>query len=245
MHRILFQIGPVELYSYGLCVALGFLVAAILILKEAKKIGLPSDAIFDCVIAALVGGLTGARLLFVVINWQDFAHSPLRALMFHEGGLAFQGGLVFGILSVLLVARIKGLSFWKVADLFAPYIALGQAVGRIGCFLNGCCYGRVITSGIGVTFPGETVVRIPAQIYSSLSLLGIFLALIALRARRRFDGFVLSMYLILYGVFRFFIAFTRADNPLFFSWLKLSQAISVATILAGIGLYLALRRRGQ
>jgi phosphatidylglycerol:prolipoprotein diacylglycerol transferase len=242
MHRILFQIGPIELHSYGLCVALGFLLAAILILREAKKTGISSDAVFDCVIAALVGGLIGARFLFVVINWQMFLEEPLRALMFYEGGLAFQGGLVGGILAVFIVTKVKKLSFWRVADLLAPYVVLGQAIGRIGCFLNGCCYGKVITKGLGVTYPGETVVRMPSQLYSALGLLVIFLVLIALRERRRFDGFILSMYFVLYGVFRFFIAFTRADNPMIFSWLKLSQAISIGTIILGVGLYFLLKR---
>ena len=243
MHRILFQIGPFTLYSYGLCVAAGFLLAVVLILRDSKKIGISREDLLDCLIAVLVGGLVGGRLLFVLINWRYYLQHPAGVLMLSEGGMAFQGALIMAVFAGAVVTRVKKLSFWKVCDLMAPYIALAQAVGRIGCFLNGCCYGRVIESGIGVIFPADTVMRIPTQVYSSLALLVLFIILFALRERRLFNGYVFTMYVILYSVFRFFMDFLRGDNPPVMYGMKLSQVISLGMFLCGIVMYAVLKSK--
>jgi phosphatidylglycerol:prolipoprotein diacylglycerol transferase len=233
MHRILFEIGPVTVYSYGLLVAAGFLIASVMILSDSRKLGLARDSVFDCLIAILAGGIVGGRLLFVALHWQYYFESPLSIFMLTEGGMAFHGALGGALLAGIITARIKKLPFWKTADLIAPYIALGQAIGRIGCFLNGCCYGKITTSGIGVMFPGESVLRVPTQIYSSFFLLILFIILIKLRSRGIFSGFVFSMYIILYSIFRFFIEFFRGDNPAVLYGLTLAQLISIFLILCG------------
>ncbi len=243
MHRILFQIGPLTFYSYGLLIALGFLLAAFLMTREASKYGASKDDVFDCLIAVLISGLIGGRFLFVAINWQLYSREPLRIFMLQEGGMAIQGSLVTAFITGIVVCRAKKLRFWKMCDLIAPYIALGQAVGRVGCFLNGCCYGKVIVSGLGVTFPGETVLRIPTQVYSSLFLLGIFAALLMFRKKRPFDGSVFVLYMILYALFRFGMDFMRSDNPKIFLGITLAQAISVGIFFCGIAFYFALKRK--
>jgi phosphatidylglycerol:prolipoprotein diacylglycerol transferase len=240
MHRVLFQIGPFTLYSYGLFVAVGFLLSTVLVLRDSEKFGVSRNDVFDCLIVILIGGLIGGRLLFVIINWGYYLRYPLRVFAFYEGGMAIQGALVTAVVSGVLVSRIKKIPFWKVADLIAPYAALGQSMGRIGCFLNGCCYGRIIESGIGVTFPKEAVMRVPTQIYSSLGLLAIFVILMALREKRPFDGYVFAMYLILYSVFRFFIDFLRGDNLVFVFGMRLSQVLSAGLFLCGIVIYVVL-----
>ncbi len=245
MHRVIFEFGPFTLYSYGVMVAVGFLVSAVLILRDSGKAGMSANGVFDFLLAVLIGGLIGGRLLYVLINWGDYYRHPLRAVMFWEGGMAFQGGLVMAIFSGVLVSRIRKLPFWKMSDLIAPYIALGQALGRIGCFLNGCCYGKAIESGIGVIFPGETVMRIPVQVYSSLALLAIFMVLIELRKKRPFDGYIFAMYMILYSIFRFAMDFLRGDNPAVFSGMKLSQIISIGMLLCGIVIYLVASKTGH
>ncbi|MFH1552630.1 MAG: prolipoprotein diacylglyceryl transferase [Candidatus Omnitrophota bacterium] len=243
MYRIIFQIGPFTLYSYGLFVAIGFLLSTILILKDSKRFGIPANDVFDCLIAILIGGLLGGRLLFVFINWGYYSRHLLRAFMFYEGGLAFQGALVAAILAGAVVMRIKKLPFWKTADLIAPYVALGQALGRIGCFLNGCCYGKVVESGIAVTFPQETVMRVPTQLYSSLVLLFIFVILIALSRKRPFDGYVFTAYIILYSIFRFFMDFARGDDLALLYEIKLSQGIAIGMFACGVVMYVFLRKR--
>ena len=240
MHRILFQFGPFTLYSYGLFVAIGFLLSTILILRDSGKFGISRDSVFDCLIAILIGGLIGGRLLFVIINREYYFHHPLRAFMFYEGGMAIQGALVMAVAAGAVTARVKKIPFWRTSDLIAPYIALAQAVGRIGCFLNGCCYGRIIEKGIGVTFPQETVMRVPTQTYSSLVLLAIFALLIALRDRRPFDGYIFAMYMILYSVFRFFMDFFRGDDLALVFGMKLSQVISIGMFVCGVCVYIIL-----
>lgn len=245
MHRILFQIGPFTLYSYGLSVAAAFLLSAGLILRNAKRFGIQKESVFDLLIAILVGGLVGGRLLFAVINWGDFREAPLRAFMIWEGGLAFHGALILGALSGIVAASLKKLPLWKTADLIVPYVALAQAVGRIGCFLNGCCYGRIIEKGIGVTFPGETVLRMPVQLYSSLGLFIIFLILITLREKRPFEGSIFSLYLVLYSFFRFFMDFLRGDELVTFFGVTLSQAISASVFICGAVIFTALLIRSK
>ena len=214
-------------------------------LKDAGKYGFSRDDIFDCLIAVLAGGLLGGRLLFVAINWSHYSSDPLRVLMVQEGGLAFQGALIAGILSGALACRIKKIPFWRAGDLAAPYIALAQSVGRIGCFLNGCCYGRFTNGWLGVTFPGETAARIPTQIYSSVILLGLFMLLVSAARRRHFDGYVLLLYLMLYSAFRFFMDLFRGDDLAGFYFMTLSQAISAAVFVSGALLFLVLRKRAS
>jgi len=242
MHRIILETGPFTLYSYGLLVAVAFILATILIVRDARRYGLSSDAVFDCVIFMFAGGIIGARVLFVALNWRHFSDNILGVLKIYEGGLAFQGALIGGAIAVVTVCVIKRLPIRKVGDLLAPYIALGQSIGRIGCFLNGCCYGKVISSGVGITFPGETLMRIPVQIYSSLALFLIFVILLASRKKRHFSGAIFSGYLILYGIFRFFMDFIRGDELHALAGITLSQAIGIGTFLCGIILYVFFRR---
>ena len=241
MHRIIFHIGPLTLYSYGLFVALGIALAITLSSKEAARRGMVPSDILDIFMAIIVGGLLGGRLLFVAINWKYYAGGPfLDILNLTEGGLAFQGAFVGAILSAAVIIRMKKMSFWRVGDLIIPYLALAQALGRIGCFFNGCCYGKEAVCGLGVTFPGEEVVRMPVQLYSSLGLLLIFLILLRLGEKRRFDGYVFCMYLIIYSVFRFLMDFLRGDDLAAVFAITLSQTISLGTLACGILLYFIL-----
>ena len=146
--------------------------------------------------------------------------------MLNEGGLAVQGGILSGIFSCWAVCRFKKISFLKTLDLLAPYVALGQSIGRIGCFFNGCCYGKVTQNVFGVIFPGQTLTRIPIQIYSSLGLVLIFTFLIHLRDKKKYDGFIFFMYCGIYSLFRFFMDYFRGDDLFSFYQLTLSQLIS-------------------
>lgn len=242
MHRIMFQLGPLTLYSYGVFVALGIALSILLISREGERSGISSAAILDIMLWAIVFGITGGRLLFVVINWQHYAHDKFWGVFdLAGGGLAIQGAIAGGILGSAAVSRIKKISFWRVGDLVVPYMALAQSIGRIGCFLNGCCYGREVYGAFGVTFPGEEVMRVPTQLYSSFGLLVIFVILSMLRARKRFDGYVFCAYLMIYSAFRFFMDFLRGDGLSMIGVFTLSQVISFGTFAAGALLYLLLK----
>ena len=149
MHRILFQIFEFPIYSYGLSVALAFLICTFLVYRESLSSDMSFDKIMDCLLWVIIGGIVGGRLLFVLINADEYLRYPLKIILIRDGGLAFHGSLIVGAVSGLVACRIKELDFMKAADLVAPYIALGQAIGRVGCYLNGCCYGSVTTRGWG------------------------------------------------------------------------------------------------
>lgn len=230
MYPILFKLGPFNIYSYGLMVAIGFGLSTIMIYARAPRFGLERDTIIDYFIILLVSGVAGARLLYVLLDIRYYISNPLEIINLSKGGLVWYGGFISAIFVSLWFVRAKSLGFWAVVDFVAPYIALGQAFGRIGCFLNGCCYGIAAPHN----FPmGE---RHPTQIYSAVLLFMIFAALILWQDRRRFTGEIFLGYCLLYSCKRFFIEFLRGDNPRIFFGFTMSQAISLAVFL--IALYL-------
>jgi len=233
MHKVLFNIGGFEIYSYGFLVAVAFLVSVILMRKDAERTGLSFESALDCIIWTLILGLLGARLLFVLINWREYISEPLRILAFREGGMAFQGGLIAGALTSVIVCKLKKVPYLKFMDLMAPYAALGQAIGRIGCFLNGCCYGAATHSGLAVIFPGETVQRIPVQLYYTAALIIVYLVLSRIKRKKPFDGFIMCVYLMAFALIGFFMEFLRGDNPRLLGGLTLSQIIFIFLFKAG------------
>ena len=243
MFRIIFELGPVRIYSYGFFVALAFLMATVLVVRDAKRSGIDPSGVLDCMIAILAAGLLGGRLLHVILNWSYYSHFPRDIIMMQEGGLAVQGGILFGAIAGVITAKVKKLPVWGTTDLIIPYVALGQAIGRIGCLLNGCCYGRRVVEGIGITFPGEDFSRFPTQVYSSVILMGIFVLLLVLRDRKKFDGFIFSLYLIIYSIFRFFMDFFRGDELTRLGDITLSQGISLGLFALGLVLYVLLKRK--
>ena len=234
MDRVLLEIGPFTIYSYGAIVAFAFLVCSLMVINDSRKFGLPTEGILDLLLAILIGGIVGGRLLFVIINWPEYARDPLRILMLNEGGMAFHGALAGGLLAAIWITGAKKLPFWKTADTIAPYIALGQGIGRIGCLVNGCCYGKPVLGGIGVVMPGDTVMRIPTQVYSSAFLIVLSILLIQIREKRPFDGFVFCWYIVLYAFFRFCIEFFRGDTQVVLFGMTLAQVISIGMFAAGI-----------
>ena len=149
MHPIICQIGPFTVYSYGVMLTVAVLVCSFLIGKEAKVRGLPPEKMLDLVFWVVVGGIIGARLFYILLNAGFYWDNPLEMLMLWHGGLAFQGGLIVGFLSGCYFIRKNSLPFLPTLDLLAPYVALGHAIGRLGCFLNGCCYGKEVAWEIG------------------------------------------------------------------------------------------------
>ena len=242
MHPVLWSIGNVHIYSYGAMVALGILVATYLCCFHAAKRDLQGEAIVDLVFWIVVGGLVGGRLLYVLLNMSEYVMQPLDTFKIYKGGLAFHGSFLGGLIAaVLFIKKIK-LPLWKTFDILFIYIPLGHAFGRIGCFLNGCCYGIKSESFFSVTFPGHFYSVVPIQLYSSAALLGLFALLIHFEKKKKFDGEVFCLYLILYGVLRFGIEFLR-DNPDVLGPFSLFQFISTGLFLIGVLLYRYLMRR--
>ena len=137
MHPILFKIGDFTLHTYGVLLAVGFLLAVVVALKEARRTGLDPDLFMDLAFYTLIAALVGSRVFYVLTSWEEFRDNPIDIVRFWRGGLVFYGGLIFAFLTGIWYVRKHHLNFIQLADLFAPSIPLGQAVGRLGCFSAG------------------------------------------------------------------------------------------------------------
>lgn len=218
----LFRIGNFPVNTYGVLLAIGMLLALFAAARLAARDGLPRERIYDLGLWTLIGGLVGSKILMIFTeeNVQVFSLDFLRS-----GGV-YYGGFLGGFFALALLIRWYKLPFWKVADAFAPGVALGQAIGRQGCFAAGCCWGKPTDSAVGVHFTehaheftgvpiygadGGDLYLHPTQLYESITMLVVFGILVLIHRRKRFDGQVLIAYGIIYGIVRFAIEFLRDD----------------------------------
>ncbi len=258
----LIEIFGIRISTYGVLVALGLLVGYFVSMKLAKREGIPSDKVEMLFIYAVVAGLVGSRIAFVVEHPEDI-ESFVDLIALWEGGVSFLGGLAGGILGVLVAVKRYSLPLWKVADVAAPSLALAHSIGRLGCTAAGCCYGRPVPSaedvsvGIHFTedfpffyivFPQGAVAPqgiplYPTQIMEAVGNFIIFLILLFLFRRKRFDGEVFAFYMFLYGAERFALEFYRGVTPpipgLGLTW---NQVATLLMIIAAIVLYFVLRK---
>ena len=240
MHPIICKIGPFTVFSYGLMLAAAFLVSASLASHYARKVSIDPAIVYNFSFTAFIAGIIGARLFYVTENLHYYFRYPLEIIMLPNGGLSWFGGLIFGVIFGIGFLRRKKLRIYPFLDLIVPFAALGQAIGRLGCLLNGCCYG--LASPYGLYFPVHKSRLIPTQIYSSLSLLLIFIILRLLQGKHRDEGVIFSYYLILYSFQRFIIEFWRADNPVVFMGLSLFQLLSIIAFFAGVTQLIIIRK---
>ena len=232
MHPIILKIGPVVIYSYGLMLALGFAIAVYLVRRRAEIEGIKSSVIVDLCFCIIVTGIIGARLLYVFENYDYYLKNPLEIPMINKGGLILYGGIILASVTTIIFVKVRSLHLWKVADLLMPYVAFGQAIGRIGCLLNGCCYGKPTAGLFGVNMPGHYTKIHPTQLFESVAMLFIFFALLLLRKRKKYDGQIFFYYVIFYSIIRFLIEFLRGDNQVVFLALTLSQIISLLLLFS-------------
>jgi len=241
--------GPITLYTYGLLVATGLLLGVALAFRQARKAGYDPQVIMDIVFYVVLAGIIGSRLLYVIQNISLYRDHPLNVVKIWEGGLSFHGALLFGLPVGWMLIRKTGLSFWGLFDVCAPSIAIGQAVGRVGCFFAGCCHGSPTDVPWAVTFHdpnslAPTGISLhPTQLYTASFLMIVFIVLILVRPHTRFAGQLACLYLILHSLFRFFIEFLRADHRLFLRNLPLSltQLISILILLTALVSYRILK----
>ena len=257
MHPLVFGNGWPPLHWYGVMVATGFLVGLWTASRRSVHAGISGEKILDLGPWLIVGAILGARLLYVATFWREqFSGKPLWELVaIWKGGLVYYGGLVGASLACVLYARFKQLPVWTLGDILAPSIALGHVFGRIGCFLNGCCYGRECNLPWAVRFPegqdmhpvGQPATPVhPTEIYEALLNLGLYFALAWLYRRRRFSGQVFAVYLIAYAIVRALVETFRGDYPanqLFFGGrVTPAQMVSVVVLLMGLVLLRVLPR---
>lgn len=252
----LLHIGPIHLRSFGLMMAVAFLVGTYLAMVEARRRALDEDKIINVVLVALVAAVFGARALYVIEHLQEFRQEWGSVLAMWQGGLTLYGGIVAGAFAGLVAARRMGLPRWMVADALTPSLALGTMFGRVGCFLNGCCYGRPTTLPWGVKFPhdsfaylefGDTPVQ-PSQLYNAALGAVLFAVLWSRRSHFRVPGVMFWTFIVAFALARVPIDMTRsyeAESVLMkvgtFGFTE-SQLTSLAMALFGSLMILRLRR---
>ncbi|MCE5198426.1 MAG: prolipoprotein diacylglyceryl transferase [Armatimonadota bacterium] len=246
MHSTLFTIFGLPIRSYGLMMVIGFSLGLWRAQRAAQRRGLNSDRVYDLALTVLLSGVLGARLVYILLNMRTESFREFFAVW--NGGLSFHGGVLFAVVAAYLFTRKTKLSFWAYTDLLAPSVAIGYAFTRIGCFLNGCCYGAPTSLPWGVRFMENgtlTPPSHPTQIYAFLASLLIFFVLTRLEKLNRAPGFIFTSYLGLYGVYRFLIEFPRKGYSAqeWFMGLTQAQVVSIAMIVIAAIVILAVYRR--
>ncbi len=247
------ELGPFTLHTYGVLIAVAFLVGLFVASWQAKKAGLDATRITDMAVYVLIAGLLGAKLMLLAGErsaWKD--PRELFSIFFQSGGV-FYGGLLGGIVMAFVCIRRYGLPAWPTADVLAPGVVIGQSIGRLGCLAAGCCWGKSATVPWAITFtdvyayhqvgtPVDTPLH-PSQIYESLATLLIFVVLIWLAPHKKFQGQVVLSYVVLYSVARFGLEYFRGDAGRgFIGPLSTSQAVAIVLVLAAGALFLRLRK---
>ncbi|HSQ59120.1 MAG TPA: prolipoprotein diacylglyceryl transferase [Acidobacteriota bacterium] len=257
MHPTLFEFAGVSLHTYGLLLAVAFLLGIQLFVARARGRGLPEEPMHALALWLLVLAIVGGRVLFVLTHWADYAADPLAVLRLWEGGLMLYGGYILAIAGGIVYVRRKGIPVWRVADAAAPSMALGVGIGRLGCFMNGCCFGLPTTLPWGVHFPPGSAPTFlyadaaihPSQLYLSGAGFLLFGVLLAMDRTRRFDGRLFWVYIALDAALRFVIDFTRyydatsAIGSLGGLMFNVNQILSAGLILASAVMLRILTRR--
>ena len=256
MHPEILRWGVLHVRSYGLTLAVAFLVGTWVSLAEARRRGLDEDRVVTVILTALVAAILGARGLYVIEHIGEFRREWGSVLALWQGGLTLYGGIVLGTMVALPTARRLGLPMWTVADTLTPALALGTCFGRIGCFLNGCCYGHPTHLRWGVVFPPDSFAGLefgsapihPSQLYFALAGLLMFALTFAFRRRFTIPGTLFWTFIIVFALVRIPLDFTRAyeinaialaigDVPV-----TESQVTSLALALFGALMIMRLRR---
>ncbi len=219
MYPTIISAGNFHIYSYGVLLFISFLVGTKLVEMRAKKFGVESNKIVDLALLTLIMVVVGARLLYVMLHWNEFNHDLLGIIAFWRGGLGglmFFGGLVLALVVGIFYIRKEKMPILKMLDAVAPAIALGEGLTRIGCFLNGCCFGKPTHCFIGMTFPHNSpagytfhVPIQPTQLYSSFAGFVLFALALILERKHLREGLLFGIIMMFYALFRFGIDFVR------------------------------------
>ena len=240
MHPDFLHIGPLDIHTYGVFVAIGFIVGLAVATRRARQEGIDPERIADLGVWLIVSGMLGGKLFHIIFFWNDFIYGwhaeGLRSL---RQGFVFYGGFIVASLTAVAYTSLKRLPVGKMVDIFAPSVALGHAFGRLGCFFNGCCYGRPCSLPWAVTFPPPHVMAgipvHPTEVYEALGNLVIFAALTAFYRHKRYDGQVWWLYVLGYGILRFVVEFFRGDyDTYYFGHLSIGQLIAMIMIVVAV-----------
>lgn len=241
---VAFQIGSLPIHWYGIIIDAAFVAGTLLAYHHAVKSGVSTDHLLNLIILIIPSALVGARLYYVIFNWQDYFYSPMEALAIWHGGLAIHGGLLGSILAGYIYIKKHKLDFWQYADVFAPSVILGQAIGRWGNFINQEAYGVPASRDFISHFPFfiqkqmfiQGQYRHPTFLYESVWDLLVLLFLLFFFRRKHFPGQIMLFYLALYSLGRFFIEGLRTDSEML-GPIRLAQLVSLLLIALSIFIY--------
>lgn len=256
MHPLLFEIGRFPVYTYGLLLAAAYLTGLWLAVRRARARGLDGDRVMDLGIWIIASALIGAKLLLLVVDFDHYSRNPGELLAVFRSGGVFYGGLIAAVLTAFWYMRRANLPLWTTTDAFAPGIALGHVVGRVGCLMAGCCYGKPTGLPWGITFTNPMAAEFvgtpldvalhPTQLYEAGAELIILILLLATERRgRQYPGRTFWLYMLMYGVTRFVIEFYRGDPRGSIGALSTSQVISIVLVPISLVMLVRLARRGR
>jgi len=227
MRPILFQIGRVPILSYGFSLAIAFVACTLFGMREARRRDIDPDKVLDLALYVCISGIIGARLLFVLLDVPTYFKDPIQIFNLRDGGLAYHGGFIVALLVGIAFSRRSKLNGWILADIIAPLIALGYAIVRIGCLLNGCCFGLPADVPWALACrAGDATLRHPTQIYAALLSFIIFIVLYAKKDHKKFPGHLMFLYVGLYSISRFIVEIFR-DVPRLIGPFSIAQLASV------------------
>jgi len=258
----LFHIGPIPIRSYGLMLVISFFVGVFYIKKVSDRYGKPFETYLNIAYLMIFGGVIGSRLFYVLLHLEEFSghwtrtFNPFQSDVYGIAGLNLYGGVLMAIVLTFFYCRYKKLSILEVFDDFSPTLGIGLFFTRIGCFLNGCCFGTPSDIFCAVKFPEGSIPHAvfgsqplhPSQIYSSLYGLGLFLFLHFMMKRKKFNGQLVAILFMLEAVFRFIIEYVRYyEDAMNFTLagvtFTFNQVISVSLFLLGLIIYLLQSKR--
>ncbi len=256
MHPILFEVGNWPVYAYGVLLALAYLVALQLAVVRARRAGLDGARVMDLGIYLIIAALVGAKLLLVIVDFNYFRAQPRELLSLVRAGGVFYGGLLTALVVALWLVRKYQLPMWTTADLFAPGIALGHVIGRLGCLLAGCCYGKPTSVPWAITFTDPAAEQNvgtplgiplhPTQLYDAgAELLILILLLVTEKKGRPVPGRTFWLYMLLYAVSRFIVEIYRGDQRGMIAGMSTSQYVSLLVLPIAIGMLVRLRAKAR
>ncbi len=243
MDRVAFTIFGIDVMWYGVLIATGMLIGIALAVREAKRVGISEDDVLNIAIIAIPVAIICARLYYVIFSWDYYSQNPGEIFNIRGGGLAIHGGLIGGILTGFIYAKVKKLDFFKTADAVMVGMPLAQAIGRWGNFINGEAHGGPTSLPWGIMVDGVKVH--PTFLYESIWDFGIFLFIMFyMRKKKTYEGEVIVSYITLYSIGRFFIEGLRTDSLMFGS-IRMAQFISLVGVVGGLVLHFYLKNRAK
>ena len=241
MNPVAFRIFGIDIMWYGVLISLGVLLGVFFAVKEARRIGFKEDNVLDFLLIAIPVAIIGARAYYVIFSWDYYSQNPSEIINIRNGGLAIHGALIAGVITGILFCKKRKINVLQLLDILMPSVALGQAIGRWGNFVNQEAHGGPTDLPWGIVVNGQKVH--PTFLYESIINIAVFVFLTWFaRKKKTTHGQILALYLILYSAGRFFVEGLRTDSLMFLN-MRVAQLISLAMILSGAVLWYIVRKK--